>query len=289
MIAHQKPADILDCLANLSSDEVFTPPRIANRMLDLLPEEVWSDPDLRWLDPGAKSGVFLREAERRLMEGLAAAIPDEQLRREHILRNMLFGLAITELTALISRRTLYHCRFANEPKYSSVQFSNEEGNIRLPAAPHVWNKAGRCSKCGASRKALANRDGREEHAYPFLHLSPEEAFGEEDMRFDIIMGNPPYQLDDGGFGKSAGPLYHRFVQAAKELEPRYLTFVIPARWYTGGKGLDAFRREMLADRRLSHLIDFATMKDLFEVGVDIAGGVLLPLGPGTRRRLPRST
>ncbi len=92
------------------------------------------------------------------------------------------------------------------------------------------------------------------------------------MRFDIIMGNPPYQLEDSGFGRSAAPLYHRFIQAAKAIEPRFLTFVIPARWYTGGKGLDAFRKEMLADRRLSHLVDFPDMSALFEVGVDIAGG-----------------
>ncbi len=272
MIAHQRPADILDCLANLSSDEVFTPPRVANRMLDLLPDAVWTDPDLRWLDPGSKSGVFLREAERRLMDGLEAAIPNERARREHILRNMLFGLAITELTALISRRTLYHCRFANNPSYSVVRFGDEEGNIRFPDSSHEWNTQGACMKCGASRSALIDRDGREAHAYPFLHMPPDDAFEEEDMRFDIIMGNPPYQLDDAGHGKSARPLYHRFVQAAKALEPRYLTFVIPARWYTGGKGLDQFRREMLADRRLHTLVDYTNMKDLFEVGVDIAGG-----------------
>ncbi len=138
MIARGQPADILDCLANLSSDEVFTPPRLANRMLDLLPEEVWSNPDLRWLDPGSKSGVFLREAERRLMEGLAAAVPNEKARREHILREMLFGLAITELTALISRRTLYRCRLANSERYSSVRFESEEGNVRFPNSP--WQK-----------------------------------------------------------------------------------------------------------------------------------------------------
>ncbi len=273
MITAQRPADILDCLANLSSDEVFTPPRVANALLDLLPEEVWSNPGLRWLDPGSKSGVFLREAERRLMEGLAAVIPEEEARREHVLRNMLFGLAITELTALISRRTLYHCRFA-DTKYSVVRFEDEDGNIRFPEAKHEWS-SGRCARCGASERAFAdraNRADREAHAYPFLHLSPEAAFGEEEMRFDIIMGNPPYQLDDGGHGKSAKPLYHRFIETAKALEPSYLTFVIPARWYTGGKGLARFRKEMLADRHISHLVDYPDMSALFKVGVDIAGG-----------------
>ena len=265
MIARQ-PADILDCLATLSSDEVFTPPRVANAILDLLPEHVWSDPGLRWLDPGSKSGVFLREAERRLMEGLDAAIPNARERREHILRNLLHGLAITELTGLISRRTLYHCRFANT-EYSVLRFDDEDGNIRFPESKHEWH-GGKCRRCGASQKALGAREGREGHAYPFLHLDPADIFEGEDMRFDVIVGNPPYQLDDGGFGKSSRPLYHRFIQAAKA---RYIAFVVPARWYTGGKGLDGFRREMLADRRLSHLVDYPDMNDLF-VGVDIAGG-----------------
>ena len=132
-------ADILDCLAHLSNDEVFTPPTLANQVLDLLPERVWSDPELRWLDPGCKSGVFLREAERRLMIGLEPLIGDEVERREHIHREMLYGIAITELTALVSRRTLYHCRFANL-RYSVIQFKDDEGNIRFPAAEHEWNR-----------------------------------------------------------------------------------------------------------------------------------------------------
>lgn len=261
-------ADILDCLAHLSSDEVFTPPTLANQMLDLLPDGVWADPDLRWLDPGCKSGVFLREAERRLMDGLQPLIRDEDERREHVHRNMLYGIAITELTALASRRTLYHCRFANL-EYSIVQFADEQGNIRFPDATHEW-KGGRCSKCGASQQ-WARQSGRETHAYPFLHLDIGEIFEDDDMHFDVVMGNPPYQLDDGGHGRSARPVYHRFVEAAKALKPQYITYVLPARWYSGGKGLDSFRTTMLADRRLSHLVDYPEMTALFD-GVDIAGG-----------------
>ena len=62
--------DVLSCLANLSNDEVFTPPEVANRMLDLLPQELFRSPDTTFLDPACKSGVFLREIAKRLLVGL---------------------------------------------------------------------------------------------------------------------------------------------------------------------------------------------------------------------------
>lgn len=123
--------DVLSCLANLSSDEVFTPPELANRMLDLLPEALWRDPNATFLDPATKTGVFLREIARRLMAGLAEAIPDEQARRDHIFGRQLYGIAITELTALMSRRSVYCSKTANG-KYSVAEaFDNPQDNIRF--------------------------------------------------------------------------------------------------------------------------------------------------------------
>ncbi len=92
------------------------------------------------------------------------------------------------------------------------------------------------------------------------------------MHFDIIIGNPPYQEADGGHGASASPLYHKFIQAAKALDPQFISFIVPARWYAGGKGLDSFRAEMLADPHISHLIDYPNAEDCFP-DVDIKGGV----------------
>ena len=263
--------DVLTCLANLSNDEVFTPPAVVNKMLDMLPAELWSNPDAKFLDPVSKTGVFLREIAKRLMDGLAEQIPDVQERADHIFGKQLYGLAITELTALMSRRSVYCSKFANGRYSVCTAFDDEQGNIRYEPTAHTWIN-GRCFYCGASKEVYDRGDSLESHAYKFIHTdNPKKLFPK--MKFDVIIGNPPYQLEDGGGRDSAAiPLYHQFIQQAKKLNPQFLSMIIPARWYSGGRGLDDFRDEMLHDNRIMEIHDFPETKECFP-GLNIRGGI----------------
>lgn len=254
--------DVLTCIANLSNDEVFTPPEFAVKMLDTLAEawakankgaNLWADRSVTFLDPSTKSGVFLREITSRLNKGLEAAIPNREKRVNHILTRQVFGIGITHLTSLLARRSLYCSKHAKGKHSIAKTFSSDEGNIWFESRKHAWAN-GKCGYCGASKETLDREEGLETHAYAFIHTDDIKAlvaklFGGK-MQFDVIIGNPPYQLDDGGFGTSAAPIYNLFVEQAKKLEPRFLSMVIPARWFAGGKGLDEFRESMLTDNRI---------------------------------------
>ena len=262
--------DVLSCLANLSNDEVFTPPAVVNQMLDMLPAELWSNPDATFLDPACKTGIFLREIAKRLMAGLETKIPDREERANHIFTQQLFGIAITDLTALLSRRSVYCSKKANGKFSVCSEFANEQGNILYTRLSHTWEK-GRCKFCGASQEVYDRGDELESHAYQFIHTNhPEKIFN---MRFDVIIGNPPYQLNVGLEQESyAIPIYQDFIVQSKKLNPYYLCMIVPARWFAGGRGLDDFRDEMLHDDRVCIIHDFPDSSICFP-GVEVKGGI----------------
>jgi site-specific DNA-methyltransferase (adenine-specific) len=276
--------DVLTCIANLSSDEVFTPPEFANRMLDTLAEawaanndgaNIWADKTVKFLDPCTKSGVFLREITSRLNKGLEQEIPDLEKRVNHILTRQVFGIGITQITSLLARRSVYCSKHATGPHSIASGFASDDGNIWFQRIKHTW-AGDKCKYCGANRRDYDRAGGLETHAYAFIHTNNikarlAEIFG-GNMQFDVIIGNPPYQLDTGGSGRQAKPIYQLFVQNAIKLAPRFLSMVVPSRWFAGGMGLSGFREEMLNCGHISQLTDFETASDVFP-GVDIAGGI----------------
>lgn len=295
--------DVLTCIANLSNDEVFTPPEFANRMLDLLADawadahngaSIWADPSLKFLDPFAKSGIFLREITTRLTEGLEDVIPGLDDRVDHILTKQVFGIGITQLTCLIARRSVYCSKWADGKHSIAKSFTTEKGNIWFERTDHTWIGGtervitadeqgnpvekftnGRCKYCGAGQSRFDRPAGLETHAYRIIHTDDPkqtvaECFG-EDMQFDVVVGNPPYQIEAEG-NTRAMPIYQKFVEAAIGLDPKYVLMITPSRWFAGGLGLDEFRRSMLADRRISVLVDYPDAGEVFP-GVEIKGGV----------------
>ncbi len=276
--------DVLTCIANLSNDEVFTPPEFANSMLDTLAEawadshdgaNLWADKTVTFLDPCTKSGVFLREITKRLTDGLARKIPNLEKRVNHILSSQVYGIGITQLTSLLARRSLYCSKHAAGEHSIARDLLSDDGNIWFRRMNHTW-VAGKCSFCGASQQALDRGKDFETHAYAFIHsknikTSIATMFGGP-MQFDVIIGNPPYQLNDGGYGTSAAPIYQLFVEKALDMEPRYAVFVTPSRWMAGGKGLDKYREKMLADKRLQRIVDYPKLYEGFP-GVKIRGGI----------------
>lgn len=276
--------DVLTCIANLSNDEVFTPPEFANRMLDTLTEawatdhggaNLWADKTVKFLDPCTKSGVFLREITSRLIKGLADKMPDLEERVDHILTKQVFGIGITHLTSLLARRSAYCSKHAHGKHSIAKGFASDAGNIWFERLEHTWDDA-KCKYCGAPRTIFDREAGLETHAYAFIHTDNiktrlAELFG-GDMQFDVIIGNPPYQMTGGGGGTNDSSIYHLFVEQAIRLEPRYLSMVIPSRWMAGGRGMDEFRKTMLGDRHLHALVDYPNSAQVFP-GVDLKSGV----------------
>jgi site-specific DNA-methyltransferase (adenine-specific) len=276
--------DVLTCIANLSNDEVFTPPEFANRMLDTLAEawaaghqgaNLWADKSVKFLDPCTKSGVFLREITRRLTAGLEKEFPNLETRVNHILTKQVFGIGITQITSLLARRSVYCSRHARGEHSIAEGFASDDGNIWFQRLKHTWD-GDKCRFCGAGKSVFDRAAGRETHAYAFIHTDNIKARLAEilggNMQFDIIIGNPPYQMTGGGGGTNDSAIYDLFVEQAIRLEPRFLSMVIPSRWMAGGRGMEEFRKTMLSGGHIAHLVDYPNSAQVFP-SVDLKSGV----------------
>ncbi len=269
--------DILETITNVGNDEVFTPRKTCDMMLDSLPEEVWHNPLYRWLNPATKNGIFEREIALRLDKGLENVISDKEERRKHILQNMIFSIGQTKFTSNVARRTLYYCSQANRKcdglKASDGHYVNgyaigngswfedEEGNIKTPCSDHEYvdasgrkmpstckgedRKKYKCKYCGIAGDSKYNdANQREKYAYELIHVNHlviqrymQDRFfkGDRKMKFDIIIGNPPYQLSfgiDGGNSANAKSIYNLFISQAIALNPKYICMITPSRWMT---------------------------------------------------------
>jgi site-specific DNA-methyltransferase (adenine-specific) len=276
--------DVLTCIANLSNDEVFTPPEFANRILDTLAEawaanhggaNIWADKSVKFLDPFTKSGVFPREITSRLTKGLEKEIPNLEKRVSHILTKQVFSIATTHLTSLLARRSVYCSKHATGEHSIAKSFASDDGNIWFKRIEHTWGET-KCEFCGAPKVILDRGAEVENYAYAFIHTNNikarlAELFG-GNMQFDVIIGNPPYQMKGGAGGTSDSSIYHLFVEQAKKLEPKFLAMVVPSRWLAGGRGLDEFRKEMLSSRQLLRLVDYPVSKEVFP-NVEVKGGI----------------
>lgn len=286
--------DVLTCIANLSNDEVFTPPEFANQMLDTLTEawaanskgkNLWADKTVRFLDPCTKSGVFLREIVSRLTKGLEQEIPDLEKRIDHILTRQVFGIGITQVTSLLGRRSVYCSKHAKGKHSIAKSFTSDDGNIWFKRIKHTWDRD-KCMYCGAGKSTFDRAAGLETHAYAFIHTDNIKALLAEIlggyMQFDVIIGNPPYQMTGAAGGGVDSSIYHLFVDQAKKLDPRYVCMVIPSRWMAGGRGVgdfDGFRQRMLSDHGTRELVDFPVASEVFP-GVEVKGGICYFLWDG---------
>lgn len=208
--------DVLTCIANLSNDEVFTPPEFANRMLDTLAEawaadndgaNIWADSSVRFLDPCAKSGVFLREITSRLTQGLEDEIPNLEHRVDHILTKQVFGIGITHLTSMLARRSLYCSKHARGKHSIATSFTSDDGNVWFERTEHTW-AGNKCRYCSASKETFDRGEGLEAHAYAVIHTDDikiriAELFGGA-MQFDVIIGNPPVPAGRWGLWHERG-------------------------------------------------------------------------------------
>lgn len=209
---------------------ITTPPRVVSKMLDMLPAEVWNDETV-FLDPACKDGGFLRAIYDRLISDkkLIAKYNGNADALKNKILSNLYGIALNQNSKAVTVKNL------NGFGYNTTVIPDYVKKIR----------------------------------YESLEKLTKEAFGEKNMKFDVVIGNPPYNDDDT---KVATAIYSRFVEDGMEMADKCSAFITPARWYASGRGLDHFRKLMLTQHKIKKLVDYEDEKQIFP-NQTIAGGV----------------
>ena len=236
--------DIFEYIPPQANNQIFTPKRVVRMMIDMLEKEnpgIFNSTTNTFIDLYMKSGMYITEIVRRIFDQTRDQYPSDTACITHILENQVYGFAPSPILDAITKNYIFG--FDDDMVISQEHFKEYD---TIPAA-----------KDGTLKQEI-NR-----------LFNPQGG----DMKFTAIIGNPPYQLvDGGGTGSSAVPIYQYFVEDVKKIEPEHLVMIIPSRWFTGGKGLDSFRESMLNDDRLQVLHDFVNPGDCFP-NVSIEGGV----------------
>ena len=244
--------DIFDYIPPQKTNQIYTPKAVVEMQLDLLEKECpgcFDDPDATFIDLYVKSGYYLVLTAKRLYKSdvMKSIYPDDGERLHHILKKQIFGIAPSKITSLIAGNYIY----------GNKDDSDIMDDIRKNL---VYADTLSAAEDGTMQQLINEKFGR---------LAREGT----NVKFDYIVGNPPYQVSDGGAGASARPVYQLFSDVSKKLATIHC-LVQPARWMTGGKGLDSYRRNMMNDMHIKAIEDFADSKDVFS-NVDIKGGVMI--------------
>ena len=241
------------CFLNEQFDpqEVLEEPRLVDQ--GQVTEDIFLNPDARILEMNSKSGLYPLYMAYSLyamkLPGPEDKLPLEQTQAlwQETVEQQIFVLCKTRMAESITRRTLV---------------GYQDWTVNTTYIPHLLERMEKDPQRLAKKLQRTDTWGKEG----------------QPMKFDAIVGNPPYQEDTGGgsaanvAAKQARPVYNLFVDQAKTMQPHYISMIMPARWYAGGIGLNDFRNEMLNDPHLIRLTDFVNSKDCFST-VDIAGGI----------------